>query len=210
MVAASDKIAEICTMFTGIIETTGIVESIEKNGTNLSFWIASPISNELKVDQSVSHYGVCLTVERIDGNKHCVTAIEETLSKTNLSTWENNSVINTERCMQMNGRIDGHLVQGHVDATAVCIDADEKQGSWEYRFQYPSEFMHLMIEKGSVCVNGISLTAFDLKFNTFKVAIIPYTFQHTNIQHIKNGSVVNIEFDLLGKYLARFREVFLK
>jgi riboflavin synthase len=210
MVAASDKIAEICTMFTGIIETTGIVESIEKNGTNLSFWIASPISNELKVDQSVSHDGVCLTVERIDGNKHCVTAIEETLSKTNLSTWENNSVINIERCMQMNGRIDGHLVQGHVDATAVCIDADEKQGSWEYRFQYPAEFMHLMIEKGSVCVNGISLTAFDLKFNTFKVAIIPYTFQHTNIQHIKNGSVVNIEFDLLGKYLARFREVFLK
>lgn len=195
-------------MFTGIIETTSIVQSIEQNGTNISFWIASSLSNELKVDQSVSHDGCCLTVEKIENVKHRVTAIEETLSKTNLSSWKEGSTINIERCMQLNGRVDGHLVQGHVDATAVCIDVEEKSGSWEYRFQFPAEFMHLMIEKGSVCLNGISLTAFDLKFNSFKVAIIPYTYEHTNIQHIKNGSVVNIEFDLIGKYLARFREVF--
>ncbi len=197
-------------MFTGIIETTGIVESIEKNGSNLSFWIASSISNELKVDQSVSHDGVCLTVEAIENNKHRVTAIEETLAKTNLSAWKKNTEINIERCMQLNARVDGHLVQGHVDATAFCIDVDAKNGSWEYRFQIPAEFTHLIIEKGSVCLNGISLTAFDIKFNSFKVAIIPYTYEHTNISHVKKGSVVNIEFDIIGKYLARFREVFNK
>jgi riboflavin synthase len=196
-------------MFTGIIETTGIVESIETNESNLSFWISSSISNELTIDQSVSHDGVCLTVEEIDGNKHRVTAIEETLDKTNLRHWKKGNKINIERCMQLNARLDGHLVQGHVDATAFCIDAEEKKGSREFRFQIPAEFTHLIIEKGSVCVNGISLTAFDIKFNSFKVAIIPYTYQHTNIQHIQNGSVVNIEFDIIGKYLARFREVFM-
>ena len=195
-------------MFTGIIEATGIVEAIEKNGTNLSFWISSPISNELKVDQSVSHDGVCLTVEAVENSKHRVTAIEETLQKTNLSSWKEKGELNIERCMQLNARVDGHLVQGHVDATAFCIDVEEKTGSWEYRFQVPAEFTHLLIEKGSVCLNGISLTAFDIKFNSFKVAIIPYTYQHTNIRHIKNGSAVNIEFDVIGKYLARFREVF--
>lgn len=197
-------------MFTGIIETTGIVESIEKNGSNLNFWITSSISNELKVDQSVSHDGVCLTVEAIENNKHRVTAIEETLAKTNLSTWKKNTKINIERCMQLNARVDGHLVQGHVDATAVCINVDAKNGSWEYRFQIPAEFTHLIIEKGSVCLNGISLTAFDIKVNSFKVAIIPYTYEHTNISHVEKGSVVNIEFDIIGKYLARFREVFSK
>ncbi len=195
-------------MFTGIIEATGIIESIEENGTNLSFWIASPISHELRVDQSVSHDGVCLTVEASEDSKHRVTAIEETLKKTNISTWKEKDEINMERCMLLNARVDGHLVQGHVDATAFCIDVEEKHGSWEYRFQIPAEFTHLLIEKGSVCLNGISLTAFDIKFNSFKVAIIPYTHQHTNIRHIKNGSVVNIEFDVIGKYLARFREVF--
>ena len=195
-------------MFTGIIETTGIIESVEKNGTNLSFWIASSISKELKVDQSVSHDGVCLTIEDIKDGKHHVTAIEETLSKTNLLHWKEKSVINIERCMQLNSRVDGHLVQGHVDATGFCIDIEEKEGSREYRFQFPAEFMHLMIEKGSICVNGISLTAFDLKMNSFKVAVIPYTYQHTNIQYIKNNTAVNLEFDLIGKYLARFREVF--
>jgi riboflavin synthase len=195
-------------MFTGIIETTGKIESIESHGTNLSFWISSPISNELKIDQSVSHDGVCLTVENISNNKHRVTAIEETLEKTNLRNWKVNDEINIERCMQLNARVDGHLVQGHVDATAFCIDVEEKKGSWEYRFQFPAAFAHLLIEKGSVCLNGISLTAFDIKMNSFKVAIIPYTYQHTNMRNIKNGSVVNIEFDLLGKYLARFREVF--
>lgn len=195
-------------MFTGIIETTGTVESIEQNGTNLSFWIASPVSNELKVDQSISHDGVCLTVEKIEAGKHRVTAIEETLNKTSLRNWKENTVVNMERCMQLNARLDGHMVQGHVDAIAFCIAVEEKEGSWEYRFQVPAEWLHLIIEKGSVCLNGISLTAFDLKFNTFKVAVIPYTYQHTNINSLKNGSVVNIEFDVIGKYLARFREVF--
>jgi riboflavin synthase len=197
-------------MFTGIIETTGKIESVESKGTNLSFWISSPISNELKVDQSVSHDGVCLTVEEVYSNKHRITAIEETLNKTNLRYRKLNDEINIERCMQLNARVDGHLVQGHVDATAFCIDMEEKKGSREYRFQFPAEFAHLLIEKGSVCLNGISLTAFDIKFNSFKVAIIPYTHQHTNMRNIKNGSVVNIEFDLIGKYLARFREVFTR
>jgi riboflavin synthase len=195
-------------MFTGIIETTGVVESIEQSGTNLSFWISSSISNELKIDQSVSHDGVCLTVEAVAENRHRVTAIEETLNKTNLRNWKQNTKVNMERCMQLNARLDGHMVQGHVDAIAFCIATEEKQGSWEYRFQVPSECLHLIIEKGSVCINGISLTAFDLKFNSFKVAIIPYTYHHTNINTLKNGSVVNIEFDVIGKYLARFREVF--
>ena len=208
MVAANGNKFEIRNMFTGIIETTGKVDGMESDGTNLSFWITSPISNELKVDQSVSHDGVCLTVEKVENNKHRVTAIKETLDKTTLRNWRINGEINLERCMQLNGRLDGHLVQGHIDATAFCIDVAEKKGSWEYRFQFPAEFTHLLIEKGSVCINGVSLTVFDIKFNSFKVAIIPYTYEHTNIRHIKNKSVVNIEFDVIGKYLARFREVF--
>jgi riboflavin synthase len=199
---------EICRMFTGIIETTGTIHSIEWNENNLSFWISSSISNELKIDQSVSHDGVCLTVDKTEGNVHRVTAIEETLSKTNLGDHKKGDEINLERSMLLNGTVDGHLVQGHVDATANCIDVEEKDGSREYRFQIPAEFTHLIIEKGSICVNGISLTAFDIKFNSFKVAIIPYTFHHTNIRYIQNGSTVNIEFDIIGKYLARFREVF--
>ena len=195
-------------MFTGIIETTGKVNSIEASGTNLSFWLASSLSSELKIDQSVSHDGVCLTVDDISTNMHRVTAIEETLSKTNLVSWKKGDEINLERCMQMNGRLDGHLVQGHVDATANCIDMEEKNGSWEYGFQIPAEFTHFIIEKGSVCINGISLTAFNIKFSSFKVAITPYTYQHTNIRNIQAGSTVNIEFDIIGKYLARFREVF--
>lgn len=208
MVAASGNKFEIRNMFTGIIETTGKVDGMESDGTNLSFWISSPISNELKVDQSVSHDGVCLTVEKVENNKHRITAVRETLDKTTLRNWRINGEINLERCVQLNGRLDGHLVQGHIDATAFCIDVEEKKGSWEYRFQFPAEFTHLLIEKGSVCINGVSLTVFDIKFNSFKVAIIPYTYEHTNIRHIKNKSVVNIEFDVIGKYLARFREVF--
>ena len=197
-------------MFIGIIEATGKINSIETNGSNISFWVTSSISNQLKIDQSVSHDGVCLTVEAVSGNMHCVTAITETLSKTNLGKWKQNDDINLERCMQMNGRLDGHIVQGHVDATAACIDVEEKNGSWQYRFQVSDEFTHLIIEKGSVCLNGISLTAFDIKFNSFKVAVIPFTYQHTNIHNIKKGSLVNIEFDIIGKYLARFRELFTK
>jgi len=195
-------------MFTGIIETTGVIHSIASNKNNLSFWIESSISNELSIDQSVGHDGVCLTVDELANNRHRVTVIEETLAKTTLGNYKKGDEINLERCMQMNGRLDGHIVQGHVDARADCIDVEEKNGSWEYRFQIPAEFMHLIIEKGSVCINGISLTAFDIKFNSFKVAIIPYTYGHTNIRHIQNSSAVNIEFDIIGKYLARFREVF--
>ncbi len=197
-------------MFTGIIEATGKINSIETNGTNKSFWITSTISNELKIDQSVSHNGVCLTVDATAENMHRVTAIEETLSKTTFDHVKENDIINLERCMQMNGRLDGHIVQGHVDAVATCIDMEEKNGSWEFRFQFPAEFAHFIIEKGSVCLNGISLTAFDIKFNSFKVAIIPFTYQHTNINSIKKNSIANIEFDIIGKYLARFRELFIK
>lgn len=197
-------------MFTGIIEATGKVISVETNGSNKSFWIASSISNELKADQSVSHDGVCLTIEAVAENMHHVTAIEETLSKTNLDNKKKGDEINLERCMQMNGRLDGHIVQGHVDATATCIDAEEKNGSWEYRFQIPAEFTHLIIEKGSVCLNGISLTAFGITFNSFRVAVIPFSYQHTNIHTVKKGSNVNIEFDIIGKYLARFRELFTR
>ena len=195
-------------MFTGIIETTGKINSIEANGSNLSFSISSSISQQLKVNQSISHDGVCLTIEKISGNKHFVTAIEETLSKTTLGNWKEGHQINLEQCMQVNGRLDGHLVQGHVDAVATCIDVLEKKGSWEYRFQIPAEFTHLIIEKGSVCINGISLTAFDIKLNSFRVAVIPYTYKHTNIQYMRTDLTVNVEFDIIGKYLARFHEVF--
>ena len=192
-------------MFTGIIECTGKLHSIETNGSNKSFWISSNISHELKADQSVSHDGVCLTVEVVNGNMHRVTAIEETLHKSNLGLWKPNAEINIERCMQMNGHIDGHIVQGHVDTTAVCIHKKNLAGSWEYRFSFRKEFSHLIIEKGSISLNGISLTIFEIGTNEFSVAIIPYTYEHTNIHSIETGATVNIEFDLIGKYLARFK-----
>jgi riboflavin synthase len=190
-------------MFTGIIETTGTVQSIEKSGTNVSFWVASSLANALKVDQSLSHNGVCLTVEAIENDLHKVTAIEETLQKTNLGSLQTGSVVNLERCMQMNGRLDGHIVQGHVDSTAVCTEAITKDGSWEYRFEIDAAFASLIIEKGSITINGTSLTIFDLTENSFKVAIIPYTYHHTNISSVQVGSVVNIEFDMIGKYVNR-------
>lgn len=190
-------------MFTGIIEASGMIHSIEKQGTNVTFWIASPISAELKVDQSVSHDGVCLTAEEIKGGMHRVTAIDETLKKTNLATWQAGTLVNLERCMTMNGRIDGHIVQGHVDTTATCIEKKDADGSWEFRFQFPSEFSTLIIDKGSVSVNGISLTLFNAGIDAFSVAIIPYTYAHTNIQQVKEGSTVNIEFDMIGKYVNR-------
>ena len=190
-------------MFTGIIENIGTVEAIEFNGTNAIFWIASPLSHELKIDQSVSHNGVCLTVEEVKGNSHRVTAIEETLRKTNLGSWQKDAIINIERCMLMNGRLDGHIVQGHVDATAVCSQLIALKGSWEFTFTFPEQFAHLVIEKGSISVNGISLTCFNVTNNTFTVAIIPYTFDHTNMNTVKEGSLVNIEFDIIGKYVQR-------
>ncbi len=194
-------------MFTGIIENTGIISDISTHGTNKTFWIQSTLSSELKVDQSVSHNGVCLTVEAIKENSYQVTAILETLQKTNLNHWVLGSEINLERCMLMNGRLDGHIVQGHVDCAATCISVIEKDGSWEYQFHFDKQFAHLVIEKGSVSINGISLTCFGVTDNTFKVAIIPYTYLHTNIKHIKAESLVNIEFDLIGKYVSRMAQL---
>ena len=191
-------------MFTGIIESLGTIHSIETHGTNKTFWIGSPISAELKIDQSISHNGACLTVEAVQDNRHRVTAIEETLKKTNLGDWQPGHLVNLERCMIMNGRLDGHIVQGHVDTTATCIDRKDLQGSWEYRFEFPKKFSHLVIEKGSIGINGISLTLFNVKKSKFDVAIIPYTYQHTNMQSLQPGSVVNLEFDIIGKYVSRF------
>lgn len=188
-------------MFTGIIETTGFIKNISVNGSNRTFWIESSISQELKVDQSVSHSGICLTVEEMNHNSHKVTAIEETALKTNIEAWKIGDLINLERSLKLESRLDGHFVQGHVDTVAKCTDITEKAGSWEYQFRFPEKFAELIIEKGSICVNGISLTAFDVKKKSFKVAIIPYTYEHTNIKTIQNGDPVNIEFDLLGKYI---------
>ncbi len=190
-------------MFTGIIENTGVIKELQSNGTNKTFWITSPLSGELKIDQSLSHNGVCLTVEEIKNGMHCVTAIEETLLKTNLGTWQLGSIVNLERCMQLNGRLDGHIVQGHVDVTAECIAVIEKDGSWEYSFTFPEKFSALIIEKGSITLNGISLTLFNVGINSFSVAVIPYTYKHTNINVLKKGDGVNIEFDMLGKYVQR-------
>jgi riboflavin synthase len=194
-------------MFTGIIENIGKVEAITTNGTNKTFWISCAISNELKVDQSVSHNGVCLTVEEIAGNKHRVTAIEETLLKTNLNNWQIGDVINVERCMLMNGRIDGHIVQGHVDAIAVCIAKKDLNGSTEFVFEFDKQFAELIIEKGSVAVNGISLTCFNVTDNSFTVAIIPYTMLHTNMHSVEVETTVNIEFDVIGKYVQRRKSI---
>ncbi len=190
-------------MFTGIIESLGKVRSIESTGTNKTFWIQSPLSAELKIDQSISHNGACLTVEEVQGDTHRVTAIEETLQKTNLDSWQPGVLVNLERCMVMNGRLDGHIVQGHVDTTAICLKRHELKGSWEFRFEFPGKYSHLVIEKGSICLNGASLTIFNVKRDRFDVAIIPYTFQHTNIGSITPGSSVNLEFDMIGKYVSR-------
>jgi riboflavin synthase len=190
-------------MFTGIIETLGLVKDIVHSGSNISYLISSSIVQELKIDQSLAHDGVCLTVESTNNDTYQVTAIAETISKTNLTGWKIDSIINLERCMPMNGRLDGHIVQGHVDCTAICTQRIDKNGSWEFQFEYPTEFAHLVIEKGSIAVNGTSLTCFGITNNSFKVAIIPYTFEHTSIQNVLVGSLVNIEFDILGKYVQR-------
>lgn len=190
-------------MFTGIVEQLGTVKQVISNDSNLSFWIESPLSGEFKVDQSVSHSGVCLTIEAIEGNTHRVTAIQETIEKTNLKSWIEGSVVNLERCLPLNGRLDGHFVQGHIDATGNCIQKVDKKGSWEFEIEFPEKFAALVIEKGSIALNGISLTMFNVKHHSFTVAIIPYTFAHTNIQQIEEGSKVNLEFDIIGKYLQR-------
>ena len=194
---------EICPMFTGIVETTGIVIAIEEKNDNKIFWIESNISDQLKIDQSVSHSGVCLTVEQVAGTRHRVTAVEETLNKTNLSVWQAGHLVNLERSLKLDSGLDGHLVQGHTDTVATCTSVKERKGSWEFEFAFPRKFAGLVIEKGSVCINGISLTAFDVENKSFKVAIIPYTYEHTNIKTVRRGEVVNIEFDIIGKYVLR-------
>jgi riboflavin synthase len=194
-------------MFTGIIETIGTIEEVQSAGTNKTFWISSPLSQEFKVDQSVSHNGVCLTVEEIQGNRHRVTAIAETLQKSDLGHWKTGDLVNIERCMLMNGRLDGHIVQGHVDTTAVCTDKKTLEGSYEFRFRFPEQFGALIIEKGSISLNGISLTVFNVTENEFSVAIIPYTYEHTNIQQISFHSLVNLEFDMVGKYINRIHQL---
>lgn len=194
-------------MFTGIIETIGNVESVETHETNKTFWISSSISQELRVDQSVAHDGVCLTVEEIKGKSHRVTAVDETLKKTNLDSWNLNYKVNIERSMLMNGRIDGHIVQGHVDTTAKCIERKNANGSWEFSFEFEKQFAPLLIEKGSISVNGTSLTIFSVTEKVFTVAIIPYTFEFTSISQVEIGSVVNIEFDMIGKYVNRIAQI---
>lgn len=190
-------------MFTGIIEATGTVKEVISNASNRAFWVESSISSQFKADQSVSHNGVCLTIEEVRGDRHRITAIDETLQKTNLSNWKEGITINLERCLHLTDRIDGHLVQGHVDTTGTCIKIIEKKGSWEYVFKFSEKFADLVIEKGSICVNGISFTAFDVKKKSFRIAVIPYTFEHTNINKVQEGNTVNLEFDLIGKYLLR-------
>jgi len=194
-------------MFTGIVETTARIESVTRQGSGVMFWISSPFWEQLRVDQSVSHDGACLTVEEISDGKHRVTAVAETLAKTSLGSWRTGRLINLERSMQLNGRLDGHLVQGHVDTTGNCVSVINRDGSWEYRFSFASKYAHLVIEKGSICVNGVSLTAFDVSPDAFTVAIIPYTFQHTNLREIQEGDAVNLEFDMIGKYVQRHLDV---
>ena len=190
-------------MFTGIIETLGKVKSLQSEAGNLHLTVLSDISDELKIDQSVAHNGVCLTVVDLKPGEHTVTAIAETLNKTNLSKLQVGDWINLERCMPMNGRLDGHIVQGHVDQTAICLSVTEQDGSWIYTFQYDTSKGNITVEKGSICVNGISLTVFNSKADMFSVAIIPYTYEHTNLQQVKAGDMVNLEFDIIGKYVAR-------
>lgn len=186
-------------MFTGIVETVGKVEEINQDGSNVDFVIASAISDELKIDQSVSHNGVCLTVTKIGEGKHWVTAIDETLKKSSLGKWEAGSQVNLERCMKADGRFDGHIVQGHVDTTAKVISVNDENGSWVFVFELKDEGM--VVEKGSICINGTSLTCFNVEKKYFSVAIIPYTFEHTNFNQLAVGSTVNIEFDIIGKYI---------
>ncbi|WP_228236582.1 riboflavin synthase [Allomuricauda sp. M10] len=190
-------------MFTGIIETLGKVEKLEKEGGNLHITISSDITSELKIDQSVAHNGVCLTVVSLRDDQYTVTAIEETLSKTNLDELTLENEVNLERAMVLGARLDGHIVQGHVDQTAVCASVEEKDGSWVFTFTYDSGLNNVTIEKGSITVDGVSLTVVDSQKDRFSVAIIPYTYEHTRFHTYKVGTTVNLEFDVVGKYVAR-------
>lgn len=193
-------------MFTGIIESKGQVIEIETKGTNQTLTILSEIANEVQIDQSISHNGVCLTVVEIEDQTYKVTVIEETLNRSNLGSLKIGDYLNLERAMKANSRLDGHLVQGHVDATCICTQVEEREGSWYFSFEYQAEHHHLLVDKGSVCINGVSLTVIHPHQNQFQVAIIPYTFEHTNFNTLKKGDRVNIEFDILGKYISRYME----
>lgn len=190
-------------MFTGIIETIGTVQEVLESGSNRSFWIKSSLSDTLKIDQSVAHNGVCLTVDALREGMHRVTAIDETLQKTHLAGWQNGTKVNIERCLMMGGRLDGHMVQGHVDTVGTCVEVQDQNGSWVFTLSFPETFANLMIEKGSICLNGISLTAFSVTENSFQVAIIPYTWEHTNMHTLQPGEKINLEFDMVGKYIQR-------
>ncbi|WP_422106572.1 riboflavin synthase [Winogradskyella sp.] len=194
-------------MFTGIIEDLGTVQKLAKENGNLHLTLSTSITHELKVDQSVAHNGVCLTVVLIDNNNYVVTAIQETLDKTNLSALKEGDTVNIERAMKLGDRLDGHIVQGHVDQTAECIAIKEEDGSWLFTFEYDTGFNNITIEKGSITVNGVSLTVVNSKINQFSVAIIPYTYQHTTFNALKVGDKVNLEFDVIGKYVKRLNEL---
>lgn len=191
-------------MFTGIIESIGVVKEVISNGSNKSFWIESPLSSNFKTDQSINHNGVCLTVEEVKENTHKITAIKETLDKTNLNSWVIGQSMNLERCVPVTGRFEGHIVQGHVDTTSCCLNRKEKKGSWEFQFELNKKFSSLVVEKDSICVNGISLTAFNVKRKSFTVAIIPYTYNHTCMNKLLPGELVNLEFNIIGKYIQRY------
>jgi len=190
-------------MFTGIIETIGEIKNIEKDGSNMHFDLYSPLTHELRIDQSVAHNGVCLTVVKIEGDIYRVTAIDETLKKTNLGDWVVGKKVNVERCMPANGRFDGHIVQGHVDQIGIVENVSEQNGSWIFDFSFDPSLGNITVEKGSVTVNGTSLTCFNSKNGKFSVAIIPYTYEFTNFHQLKIGDRVNLEFDILGKYIQR-------
>jgi len=190
-------------MFTGIIETPGTIQKIQKEGDNVHITVSSSITGELKIDQSVAHNGVCLTVVDITGDTYTVTAIKETIDKTNVGQWQEGDLVNLERAMKLGDRLDGHIVQGHVDQTAVCTNIENANGSWYYTFEYDSSKNNITIEKGSITVNGVSLTIVNSKSDSFSVAIIPYTYEHTNFKQFTVGTKVNLEFDVIGKYVAR-------
>lgn len=196
-------------MFTGIIEGLGLLEDIRREGKNFHFVISSDISKELKVDQSVAHNGCCLTVVECDYSTHTVTAIDETIQKTNLGAWEIGEKINLERAMMPNARLDGHMVQGHVDQIAACVSKKENDGSWEFRFEFEPRPEFVLVEKGSITVNGTSLTLLDVADDAFSVAIIPYTFEHTNFKNMEIGDTINLEFDVIGKYVAKMMQHYL-
>ncbi len=193
-------------MFTGIVETLGTVTDLVTDQGNLHLTVSSNLAQELKIDQSIAHNGICLTVVAIADGLHTVTAIEETLNKTNLGHLQIGDRVNLERCMRMNDRLDGHIVQGHVDQTAICTAYRELEGSWEYTFEYDPAAGNVTVTKGSICINGVSLTVVNSVGNTFSVAIIPYTYEHTNLQQVREGDVVNLEFDVIGKYVARLMQ----